>query len=51
LNFKNLEVTYGIGFRFHSSEAMVARLDFAFSDEGFIFFLRYTNVFNAFTIF
>jgi len=51
LNFKDLEVTYGVGFRFHSSDAMVVRLDFGFSDEGFIFFLRYTNVFNAFTIF
>ncbi len=48
---KNLEVTYGFGFRFHNTEAVVFRLDFGFSDEGFIFFLRYTNVFNVFTVF
>lgn len=49
--FEDLDVSYGIGFRFHNSEAVVLRMDFSFSREGFIFFLRYSNVFNAFKIF
>ncbi len=45
LDFTDLEASYGIGFRFHSSDALVARLDFGFSREGSITFLRYSHVF------
>jgi hypothetical protein len=45
LNFRDLEVTYGVGFRLHSNRAFVARLDLAFSREGFIPFLRFEHVF------
>ncbi|GMR23168.1 MAG: hypothetical protein BMS9Abin37_1575 [Acidobacteriota bacterium] len=45
LNLNHLKTTYGIGLRFHSSDAVSFRIDFAFSDEGFIPLLRYTHVF------
>jgi len=33
---KDVEVTYGVGFRMHSDTAFLARLDLAFSREGFV---------------
>ena len=36
INLKNLEGTYGIGFRLHSKKAFAFRLDVAHSREGFI---------------
>ena len=45
LSLSNTEVTYGVGLRFHSNKALVARLDLAFSREGFIPILRFSHVF------
>lgn len=45
LNMRDVEVSYGVGLRLHSNDAFVARLDFAFSREGFIPFLRFEHVF------
>ena len=45
LTLRDIEVAYGIGFRFHSNSAFVARLDLAFSREGFIPLLRFEHVF------
>lgn len=45
LNFRDLESSYGIGFRFYSPEALLLRLDLAFSREGFIPLFRYIHVF------
>ena len=45
LNLRDLDVTYGVGFRFHSNSAFVARLDLAFSREGFIPLLRFEHAF------
>ena len=45
LNFRDLDVSYGFGFRVHSNSAFVARLDFAFSREGFIPLLRFEHAF------
>jgi outer membrane protein assembly factor BamA len=45
LSFRDLEVSYGLGFRVHSNSAFVARLDLAFSREGFIPLLRFEHVF------
>ena len=45
LSFREMEVGYGIGFRFHSNRAFVARLDLAFSREGFIPLLRFEHAF------
>jgi len=45
LNFRDLDVSYGVGFRFHSNSAFVARLDLAFSREGFIPLLRFEHAF------
>jgi hypothetical protein len=45
LHFKDLEASYGMGLRFHSSEAILLRLDLAFSREGFIPLFRYRHVF------
>jgi outer membrane protein assembly factor BamA len=45
LSLRNLDASYGIGFRFHSNRAFAARLDLAFSREGFIPLLRFENVF------
>jgi len=45
LSLRNTEVSYGVGFRFHSNSALVGRLDLAFSKEGFIPLLRFEHVF------
>jgi Omp85 superfamily domain len=45
LTFHALDVSYGVGFRVHSNSAFVARLDLAFSREGFIPLLRFEHVF------
>jgi len=45
LHFKDLEASYGMGLRFHSSETLLLRLDLAFSREGFIPLFRYSQVF------
>ena len=45
LSLSNTEVTYGVGLRFHSNKAGVARLDLAFSREGFIPILRFDHAF------
>jgi hypothetical protein len=45
LDLNNLEASYGLGFRFHSNDAFVGRLDLAFSREGFIPFLSFVYVF------
>jgi Omp85 superfamily domain len=42
---RDVDVTYGVGFRFHSNKAFAARLDLAFSREGFIPLLRFDHVF------
>ena len=44
-SFRETEVGYGIGFRFHSNSAFVGRLDLAFSREGFVPLLRFEHVF------
>ena len=45
LSLRDTEVGYGIGFRFHSNRAFVARLDLAFSREGFVPLLRFEHAF------
>src|SRR5262249_20826208 len=45
LNLRDLDVSYGVGFRLHSNSAFVSRLDLAFSREGFIPLLRFEHVF------
>jgi len=45
LTLRDLDYSYGIGFRLHSNSAFVARLDLAFSREGFIPLLRFEHVF------
>ena len=45
LSLREVEVGYGIGFRFHSNRAFVTRLDLAFSREGFVPLLRFEHVF------
>ena len=45
LHFKDLEASYGFGMRFHSSDALVLRVDLAFSREGFIPLFRFRHVF------
>jgi len=45
LTLHDLDVSYGFGFRVHSNSAFVARLDLAFSREGFIPLLRFEHVF------
>jgi hypothetical protein len=45
LSLGNMDVSYGVGFRFHSNRALVGRLDLAFSREGFIPLLRFEHVF------
>src|SRR5262245_8434952 len=45
LSVGNMNVSYGVGFRFHSNSALVGRLDLAFSREGFIPLLRFEHVF------
>jgi hypothetical protein len=41
LNLRGLATSYGVGLRVHSNSAFVARLDLAFSREGFIPLLRF----------
>ncbi len=36
LRLREMDVAYGVGFRIHSNNAFLARLDLAFSREGFI---------------
>ncbi len=45
IHFKDLEASYGFGLRLHSSDALVLRLDLAFSREGFIPLFRFRHVF------
>jgi Omp85 superfamily domain len=45
LSLRDMEVGYGIGFRLHSNRAFTARLDLAFSREGFVPLLRFEHVF------
>jgi hypothetical protein len=45
LSLGDMDVSYGVGFRFHSNSALVGRLDLAFSREGFIPLLRFEHVF------
>jgi hypothetical protein len=45
LSLNSMDVSYGVGFRFHSNSALVGRLDLAFSKEGFIPLLRFEHVF------
>ena len=45
LSLREMEVGYGLGFRFHSNRAFVTRLDLAFSREGFVPLLRFEHVF------
>jgi hypothetical protein len=45
LSLRDMDVSYGVGFRFHSNSAFVARLDLAFSREGFIPLLRFEHAF------
>ena len=42
---RDFDVSYGVGFRVHSNSAFVARLDLAFSREGFIPLLRFEHAF------
>ena len=44
-SFGDMDVSYGIGFRFHSNSAVTGRLDLAFSREGFVPLLRFEHVF------
>jgi hypothetical protein len=45
LSLQDLKTSYGVGFRVHSNRAFVARLDLAYSREGFIPLLRFEHVF------
>ena len=45
LSVGDMDVSYGIGFRFHSNSALLGRLDLSFSREGFIPLLRFEHVF------
>ena len=45
LRVGDMDVSYGFGFRVHSNTAFVARLDLAFSREGFVPLLRFEHVF------
>jgi outer membrane protein assembly factor BamA len=45
LSLREMEASYGFGLRFHSNRAFVARLDLAFSREGFVPLLRFDHVF------
>jgi hypothetical protein len=45
LSLRNLDVSYGVGFRVHSNRAFVTRLDLAMGREGFIPLLRFEHVF------
>ena len=43
-NLQNLESTVGFGFRFNVQNATFLRLDFGFSHEGFMFWLKFNDV-------
>ena len=45
LDLSDLEVSYGIGFRVHSTNSFIMRFDLAKSREGFMPFLRFDHVF------
>jgi outer membrane protein assembly factor BamA len=45
LTLRDMQTSYGIGFRLHSNRAFVARLDLAYSREGFLPLLRFEHVF------
>ena len=45
LSLGNMEVSYGVGFSFHSNSALVGRLDLASSKEVFVPLLRFEHVF------
>lgn len=45
LSLRSFDRSYGFGLRFHSNSAFVARLDFAFSSEGFVPLLRFEHAF------
>ena len=45
LDFNNLEASYGLGFRFHGTDAFTGRLDLAVCREGFIPLLSFSYVF------
>ena len=45
LRISDFDVSYGVGFRIHSNSAFTARLDLAFSREGFIPLLRFEHAF------
>lgn len=45
LRLRDVEVSYGVGLRLYSKRAFVARLDLAFSREGFIPLMRFDHVF------
>lgn len=45
LRLRDVDVSYGVGLRLHSNSAFIARLDLAFSREGFIPLLRFDHVF------
>jgi len=42
LNLRDLEVAYGLGFRLHSDDRFLARLDLAYGREGFMPILGFT---------
>jgi len=41
LEIGSFETTYGIGFRLHSNDAFLARLDLAYGREGFMPYLGF----------
>lgn len=45
IGFRDLEKDYGFGFRFHSQNGVVFRLDTGFSREGFQVWFKFNNVF------
>jgi len=45
LSVGNMDVSYGVGLRFHSNSELVGRLDLAFSREGFVPLLRFDRAF------
>ena len=44
-NFKDLEKSYGFGFRFNTAKSVFLRIDTAFSNEGPRVFLKFGHVF------
>ena len=45
MGFQNMEQSYGFGFRFHSQNSVVMRVDTGFSREGFQIWFKFTNPF------